>query len=101
MATVTEKIENLHRRQHAVDSARAARLGKDLTAYRGERADQVRRWAVRFRALMEAADVDDPAQILPEIMVEICEEATAHAVKTAEACAKVELQQLLRKAVSS
>ena len=49
---------------------------------------------------MEAAGVDDPVQILPELTQEIVEEAVKHARLTAQAVARAELERLLRKAVS-
>jgi hypothetical protein len=48
---------------------------------------------------MEAAGVDDPLQILPELVNEICMEATSHARSTAQAVARAEIQHLLRKAI--
>jgi hypothetical protein len=50
---------------------------------------------------MEAADVEDPAQILPELIQEIVEETVKHARLTAQVVVRAELERLLRKAISS
>jgi len=98
--TVTERIEARYQRQLSIDAARANHVGKSLEEFRAERTKQIKRWADRFRGLMEAAGVDDPVQILPELTQEIVEEAVKHARLTAQAVARAELERLLRKAVS-
>jgi hypothetical protein len=99
--TVTERIEAQYQRRLSIDAARANHAGKSLEEFRAERTKQIKRWADRCRGLMEAADVDDPAAVLPELIQEIVEETTKHARLTAQVVVRTELERLLRKAVSS
>ena len=99
--TATESIEAQYQRRLSIDAARANHAGKSLEEFRAERTKQIRRWADRCRGLMEAADVDDPVQVLPELIQEITEEAIKHARLTAQTVVRGELERLLRKAISS
>jgi hypothetical protein len=99
--TATERIEAQYQRRLSIDAARANHAGKSLEEFRAERTKQIRRWADRCRSLMETADVSDPAQILPELIQEVVEETIKHARLTAQACARAEIERLLKKAMSS
>jgi hypothetical protein len=99
--TVTERIEAQYQRRLSIDAARANHAGKSLEEFRAERTKQIKRWADRCHSLMEAADVDDPAAVLPELIQEIVEETIKHARLTAQVVVRAELERLLRKAVSS
>jgi hypothetical protein len=99
--TVTERIEARYQRQLSIDAARANHAGKSLEEFRAERTKQIKRWADRCHSLMQAAGVEDPVQILPELIQEITEEAIKHARLTAQVVVRAELERLLRKAVSS
>ena len=98
--TVTERIEARYQRQLSIDAARANYVGKSLEEFRAERTKQIKRWADRCHSLMRAADVEDPVQILPELIQEITEEAIKHARLTAQVVVRAQLERLLRKAVS-
>ena len=50
---------------------------------------------------MEVAGVDEPAAVLPELIQEVVEETIKHARLTAQACARAEIERLLKKAMSS
>jgi hypothetical protein len=98
MATITETIELRHRMLLDIDIARANRAGQSVEEFRAARAAQIRKWAEKLHNMMDAAGADDPLQILPEAIAEICAEANAHARETARIVAKQELVRLLKKA---
>src|SRR5215831_1534294 len=99
MATITETVDGNYQRQLRVDTVRAAALGMTLEKYRSEQAAAVRKWATLLHEIMQAAEVDDPIAVLPEIIVAIERGAKGVAHRTAEAAARVEVQRMLRKAM--
>lgn len=101
MPTISERIEDAHARQLALDRVRAAALNMDVEKYRTQQVASVRRWATLLHEIMQAAEVDDPMAVLPEIIVAIERSAKGAAIKAAEAAARTETQRILRKAITS
>jgi len=100
MPTITEKIESDHQRQLRVDTARATALRMGVQEYRTQRAAAVKQWANTLHTLMEAAEVDDPIAVLPEICASIMQHAVLEARKAAIAESRTEVQRLLRKVMT-
>jgi hypothetical protein len=94
MPTISERIDEAHARQLALDRVRASALGMTVEKYRHEQVD-----ATLLHEIMEAAEVNDPMAVLPEIIVAIERAAKGAAIKTAVASARTEVQRLLRKAM--
>jgi len=100
MVTVTERIEDAHRRQLRVDRARADALDMNVHEYRAQHAAAVKMWTHTIHNLMEGAGARDPLEILPELIVAIMQHAERAARQDARGAARNEMQRLLRKAAA-
>ena len=100
MATLPERIEQMHRRQFIVDTKRAAALGKSVHEFRTDRAAAIERWTHSIRNIMKEHGASDPVECLPAIVASVLEHAVVAARDEAQTTARAEIQRLLRKATS-
>jgi hypothetical protein len=100
MSTLPERIEQAHRKQLIVDTKRASALGKSVSQFRTDRANAIDKWTHSIRNIMKEHGVSDPVECLPAIVASVLEHAVVAARDEAQTTARLEIQRLLRKAIT-
>jgi hypothetical protein len=97
MANAPSENERVRRRQLVIDGRSASGLGISSEALVRARGAAVERWTATIRGLMQKHNVDDPLEVLPEILGQLEEHAIGEARATAKVAAREEVRALLRK----
>jgi len=100
MSTLPERIEQAHRKQLIVDTKRATALGKSVSQFRTDRASAIEKWTHSIRNIMKEHGAADPVECLPAIVASVLEHAVVAARDEAQTTARLEIQRLLRKAIT-
>jgi hypothetical protein len=94
-----ERLETARRRQLIVESRRAADQDLSIDEYRKAHNAKVANLIAVIRAEMERHGIDDPVEVLPEILISLEEGVIAKARAAAREAARVEVRAMLRKAI--
>jgi hypothetical protein len=92
--------EMIRRRELTVDSRRALGQGMTLDEYRRAHDANVEALTATIRAAMEHYGVDDPVEVLPDILVRLQETAVEEARAAAKTAARDEVQRMLKRAIA-
>jgi hypothetical protein len=92
--------EQARRRQLVTEHRRAAELEMSLDEYRKAHDAKVANLIAVIRAEMERCGVDDPVEVIPEILISLEESAIAKARTAAKDAARAEVKAILRKAIT-
>jgi hypothetical protein len=98
--TYAEQVEQAHKKQQLLDIERASAVGMNAFEYRAWKKRVTAEWVEVIRALMDANNSRDPAEILPEILTRFEEKIGAIAEAKAEEKARNIVQRMLRRAVT-
>jgi hypothetical protein len=96
---MTDMQEQLRRKELTSDSRRALAIGKTIDQYRAERDSAVESLTNEIRALMERHGCDDPVELLPQLLIDVREQAVEEARHAAKSAAQVEVRRMLKKAI--
>jgi hypothetical protein len=100
MSTALSEAERARRRQFVIDGKAASALGISMEAYHARHKAAIESWTTTIRARMDECGVDDPVEILPELLARLEEHAIGEARAAAKVAAREEVQRLLRKVVA-
>jgi hypothetical protein len=100
MAQAISEIERVRRQQLAINTRAAVGLGVPLEVCLAARKAAIESWTTLIRAQMQEHNVNDPVEILPELLARLEEHAIGEARAAAKAAAREEVQRLLRKAIT-
>jgi hypothetical protein len=98
--TEVERVEAARRRQLVTEHRRAAELEMSLDEYRKAHAAKVANLIAVIRAEMDRCGVDDPVEVIPEILISLEESAVAKARAAAKDAARAEVKAMLRRAIT-
>jgi hypothetical protein len=99
MTKAISEIERARRRQYAIDSRAALGLGVSLEQCLTARKAAIAHWTTLIRAQMQEYNVNDPVEILPELLARLEEHAVGEA-RAARMAAREEVRVLLRKVIT-
>jgi hypothetical protein len=92
--------EQARRRQLITESTRASEQGLTIGEYRKAHEAKVANLIAVIRAEMDRHGVDDPIEVIPQILVSLEENAIAKACTAAKDVARAEVKAILRKAIT-
>jgi hypothetical protein len=100
MTKAISETERVRRQQLAINSRAALALGVPLETCLAARKAAIASWTTLIRAQMQEHNVNDPVEILPELLARLEEHVVGEARTAAKAAAREEFRALLRKAIT-
>jgi len=95
-----DSIEILRRKELTADTRRALAQGKTLDEYRGGHDRDVENLTNEIRALMKRHGCEDPVELLPQLLINVREQAVAEARSAAKAAARAEVRTMLKRVIA-
>jgi hypothetical protein len=100
MTKAISEDERARRRHYVIDSRAAVGLGLSLEQCLTARKAVIANWTTLIRAQMQEHNVNDPVEILPELLARLEEHAVGEARAAARVAAREEVRVLLRKVIA-